>query len=55
MDPTAKGYRERILAGAKKYGERAMALAKQAIHIMKVVTKIFMKVKCEKRHVTINY
>ena len=45
MDPTAKGYRERILAGAKKYGERAMALAKQggnsiAIQAMKIVTKM---------------
>ena len=29
MDPTSKGYHDRVMAGAKKYGEQAVARAKQ--------------------------
>ena len=29
MDPTGKAYHERVMAGAKKYGEDAVARAKQ--------------------------
>ena len=33
MDPTSKGYRERVMAGAKTYGEQAVAMAKQDLEI----------------------
>ena len=29
MDPTSKGYRERVMAAAKEYGEQAVNMAKQ--------------------------
>ena len=39
MDPTGKGFRERIMAGAKAYGERAMELAKKDCDIAESVWK----------------
>ena len=39
MDPTGKGFRERIMAGAKAYGDRAMELAKKDCDIAESVWK----------------
>ena len=39
MDPTGKGFRERIMVGAKAYGDRAMELAKKDCDIAESVWK----------------